>query len=305
NDNVIGSIIAGFDGHRGWIYYLAIDPDYQGQGFGRMLTHAAEKTLKKQGCPKVELMIRPENEKVKNVYLSWGYEIEDRLLMIKWLETPPDKQNASNDQSSSQNATMGETIPVTISYLEMTARPKGQLRPLPKLDRPVSLIKLTKCSVSFYRYLYNTIGERWLWWEKRVASDEVIHHVVTRETTDQYLLSVGGVPAGWIQLDDLGNFEDRGQTVEIGYFGLFPEFIGCGIGGYLLDFAILTAWDHKSNPQRIQVNTCTLDHPAALPNYQKAGFTPYMRETVLIPDPRKTGVIPAHVKLAQKPPAYP
>lgn len=299
NGQLIASVMVGFDGHRGWVYYLAVSPKHQGAGLGRQMMFAAESHLKKRGCPKLMLMIRPENTRVQSIYESWGYDLEDRSLMVKWLETPPVSPEAeaplpSNDQ-----------IPVVVSYLEMTAKPTSPMRPLPKQEAPVSLVKLQDCTVSFYRHLYNTIGEKWLWWEKRVAPDSVIEEIVTRPNTDQYLLSVGGIPAGWVQLDNLGNFEDRGQTMEIGYFGLFPDFIGRGLGPYLLDFAIRTAWAHESNPVRVQVNTCTLDHPSALPTYQKAGFTPYMRETEVITDPRITGVIPQHIELAQPLPPFP
>ncbi|WP_420547459.1 GNAT family acetyltransferase [Curvivirga sp.] len=296
NNKVIASVMLGFDGHRGWVYYLAVNPNHQGKGIGHQISIEAERVLKDKGCAKVMLMIRPENQRVKSIYESWGYHSEDRTLMVKWLKEPP--------ALPSENDTDNQ-IPVVISYLEMTERPKGSARPLPKQGVPVTLIKLHDCTVNFYRYLYNSIGEKWLWWEKRLSEDSEIEQIVTRETTDQYLLSVGGIPAGWVQLDNLGNHEDRGQTMEIGYFGLFPDFIGKGLGPYLLDFAVRTAWDHPSKPVRVQLNTCTLDHPSALPTYQKAGFSVYQRETQVITDPRTIGVIPKDIELAQPMPAFP
>lgn len=291
---IISSVIAGFDGHRGWVYYLAVHPTQQGQSYGRAMMRAAELFLLERNCPKIELMIRPENTTVQSIYEKMGYKVEDRTLMVRWLKEPP-QPPVDNEISDVQS----DQLPVMVTYLEMLKSPTGPALHLPSQGAPISLIKLKDCTVSFYRYLYESIGEKWLWWEKRVATNEIIHDVVSRETTDQYLLSVGGVPAGWVQIDDLGNFNGKGQTMEIGYLGLFPDFIGRGLGAYLLDFAIRTAWSHPSNPIRLQVNTCTLDHPSALSTYQKAGFIPYKRNLEMISDPRKSGIIPAHIELAQ------
>ncbi len=290
---IMASVLVGFDGHRGWIYYLAVSPEQQGAGYGRAMMRAAEIFLLKLDCPKVELMIRPENHRIREVYESCGYEFEDRTLMVRWLKKPQDLPIEEPTQA------IEDQLPVMITYLEMTSAPKSAPRPLPVQNSPVSLVKLKDCTVSFYRHLYNTIGEKWMWWEKRIATNEEIHSIVTRDTTDQYLLSVGGVPAGWAQLDNLGDFEGKGQTMEVGYFGLFPDFLGRGLGPYLLDFAIQTAWAHPSKPSRVQLNTCTLDHPSALPTYQKSGFSPYKQELEMITDPRKTGVIPNQIELAQ------
>jgi GNAT superfamily N-acetyltransferase len=65
----------------------------------------------------------------------------------------------------------------------------------------------------------------------------------------------------------------EGEYVELLYFGLFPKFIGKGFGKYLLDWSIYQAWSY--NPKWIQLNTCELDHPNALPTYRKLGFQDY------------------------------
>lgn len=73
-DGVVGSVMAGYDGHRGWIYYLASAPARRGEGIGRDLVEAAEEALLELGCPKVQLMVRPDNEEVLGFYDTLGYE---------------------------------------------------------------------------------------------------------------------------------------------------------------------------------------------------------------------------------------
>lgn len=71
---VVGSVMAGYDGHRGWLYYLAADPERQGEGIGRALVMAAEERLTAMGCPKIQLMVRPDNVGARGFYDSLGYE---------------------------------------------------------------------------------------------------------------------------------------------------------------------------------------------------------------------------------------
>ncbi len=83
---ILGSVMAGYDGHRGWIYYLAVHPDHRRQGLGRKLTEAAEAGLAKVGCPKVNLQVRSDNEAVASLYRSMGYLDEERLSFGKRLD---------------------------------------------------------------------------------------------------------------------------------------------------------------------------------------------------------------------------
>jgi ribosomal protein S18 acetylase RimI-like enzyme len=71
---VVGSVMAGYDGHRGWLYYLASDPVRRGQGIARQLVEEAERLLLDMGCPKVNLMVRPENGVAQGFYEALGYE---------------------------------------------------------------------------------------------------------------------------------------------------------------------------------------------------------------------------------------
>ena len=71
---LVGTVMAGYDGHRGWLYYLASAPARRGEGIGRRLVEAAEERLLELGCPKVQLMVRPENGGVHAFYGELGYE---------------------------------------------------------------------------------------------------------------------------------------------------------------------------------------------------------------------------------------
>ena len=80
---VIASVMTGHDGHRGWLYYLAVDPALQKHGLGRAMVAAAEKWLQDRGVPKVMLMVRPENDKVRAFYDALGYEEEPRVIFSR------------------------------------------------------------------------------------------------------------------------------------------------------------------------------------------------------------------------------
>ena len=87
NENrIIGTVMVGFDGHRGWIYYLAVAKEFQKMGFGKTLVFEAEKWLKVNNVPKVNLMIRSSNGGVKQFYESCDYKISDVITMEKWLK---------------------------------------------------------------------------------------------------------------------------------------------------------------------------------------------------------------------------
>ncbi len=82
-DQIVGTAMAGFDGHRGWVYYLGVDPEFQRQGIGTSLMKRVESRLMGLGCPKLNLQIRANNIEVQAFYESLGYYAEDRLSMGK------------------------------------------------------------------------------------------------------------------------------------------------------------------------------------------------------------------------------
>ena len=89
DDRIVASALAGHDGHRGWVYYVAVDPDQQGKDFGRAIMAAAEDWLRAQGLEKVMLMVRADNTKVRAFYDRLGYETQERVIYAKWLDGRP------------------------------------------------------------------------------------------------------------------------------------------------------------------------------------------------------------------------
>lgn len=173
--------------------------------------------------------------------------------------------------------TAGGKIESVITYLEMRERPTAP--PPPRPVEKIALLRAEQPTISFYRFLYDTVGDPWLWWERRVMDDETLGAIIRDPDVEIYVLYVGGVPAGFCELD----CREAG-AVELAYFGLMPEFIGRGLGRFFLRWAIDQAWLRE--PERVWVHTCTEDHPAALRMYQKEGFVPCGQETVVIDDPR-------------------
>lgn len=78
---IIASAMVGFDGHRGWVYYVAVDPQQQGMRLGEQIMHAAEEWLRQRGAEKLQLMIRGENHAVRSFYRRLGYATEDVTVM--------------------------------------------------------------------------------------------------------------------------------------------------------------------------------------------------------------------------------
>ena len=83
---IVASAMVGHDGHRGWVYYVAVDPDSQGKDFGRTIMAAAEDWLRQQGVAKVMLMVRADNTKVQAFYDKLGYDVQERVIYAKWLD---------------------------------------------------------------------------------------------------------------------------------------------------------------------------------------------------------------------------
>lgn len=88
-DALVATVMVGHDGHRGWFYYLAVDPASQGKGFGRAMTQAAEAWLVSRGIAKAQLMVRAENDRVRAFYEALGYGEQERVLFAKWLDGRP------------------------------------------------------------------------------------------------------------------------------------------------------------------------------------------------------------------------
>ena len=84
--HIVATAMVGHDGHRGWVYYVAANPDQQGKGFGRAIMKAAEDWLRQTGIAKMQLMVRPDNKKVQAFYESLDYDEQERIIYAKWLD---------------------------------------------------------------------------------------------------------------------------------------------------------------------------------------------------------------------------
>jgi GNAT superfamily N-acetyltransferase len=168
------------------------------------------------------------------------------------------------------------SIETLVTYLEMT-EPPGSAPLAPPRSGP-EVHRAMRPTLSFYRYLYDAIGKDWTWYERKLLDDTQLAAVIHHPGVEVNVLWVDGVPAGLAELDGRGR-----PDIELGYFGILPEFIGQGLGRWLVDWAIHHAW--RRGPRRFWVHTCDLDHPRALPLYQKAGFRVYDRQMTLATPP--------------------
>jgi ribosomal protein S18 acetylase RimI-like enzyme len=84
-DRLVGTALAGDDGHRGWVYYVAVDPARRRRGIGARLMKRVEEDLARRGCPKLNLQVRATNQEVIAFYERLGYDVEDRVSMRKRL----------------------------------------------------------------------------------------------------------------------------------------------------------------------------------------------------------------------------
>lgn len=286
SEEVVGSICCGHDGHRGWLYAVAVDPALRGTGLGRRLVREAEDWLDRQGILKIQLMVRETNHQALGFYAALGYAHTPRAVMARWLALPGDPPEGATLPPDIAVAAGRETrLQFTITYLEMMERTQvAQVHPPHRTK--VALMRAHQPTVSFYRFLYNGVGADYTWWYRREMSDEDLAAILQDDRVEVFVLYVEGVPAGYFELD-----RREEPVIDLAYFGLLPQFVGKGLGPYLLYQAVEQAWSYE--PERLTVNTNTMDHPKALPLYQKFGFRPYRQETVTIPDPRLSGTLPA------------
>jgi GNAT superfamily N-acetyltransferase len=162
---------------------------------------------------------------------------------------------------------------ITTWYLEITANDAIEL-----LNTPDSAFVVREAVVKNWRlnrFLYQLVGENWQWHDKLVWTTDDWKNYAERPELRTFVAYWHGSIAGYFELSL------KNQDVKIEYFGLSPDFIGKGFGGFILSEAIrlARAW----NPARLWVHTCSLDHPAALTNYQKRGFRLYKTENEAAP----------------------
>lgn len=161
-------------------------------------------------------------------------------------------------------------IAYTVTFLEMTARPERARLHAPMIAG-LSLLRAEKPPVHFFRYLYDAVGSAYEWTDLHAVADEEIATFTQDSAVALYVLYLKGWPAGFIMLD----YRTK-PVCDIAYFGMAPEAAGRGLGKWLLGAGVHMAWDEGVG--KMTVNTCTLDHPRALPLYQHWGFSPVRRE---------------------------
>lgn len=153
------------------------------------------------------------------------------------------------------------------THLEMLALPAMRV-PMP-LGPKLAVLRARDIPLSFYRYMYEQVGRQSHWLKHRLLDDAALSAIVHAETTEIRILYVDGCPAGFFELD----FSRMPGEAEILYFGLAPDYQGRGLARFLLSEAIFCAF--APVPERVVIETCTLDSPRALQLYQRAGFSPY------------------------------
>lgn len=179
-----------------------------------------------------------------------------------------------------------ESIPngelaAVVTYLEMRSPPDHQVP-----SSPLSLKRVDVPQPAHYRELFRRIGGPWLWFSRLVMDDAHLTSIIQHPKVElDAVVDEAGREVGILELDFREPYE-----CELSFIGLVPELAGKGHGRWLLAEAVKRAW--REGVDRVHVHTCSLDHPAALAAYRRAGFTPFKRAIEQFPDPRLLGILP-------------
>ena len=173
-------------------------------------------------------------------------------------------------------------LAAVVTFLEMRKRPAPDVPP-----SPLSLRRIERPGLDDYRNLFRRVGAPWLWFSRLIMDDDRLLSIIRDPGIELFaVMDESGADAGILELD-----YREGSQCELSFVGLVPELSGQGHGRWLLAEALRLAW--RDGIERVHVHTCTLDHPAALPAYIRAGFTPYKRAIERFPDPRLLGILPS------------
>jgi ribosomal protein S18 acetylase RimI-like enzyme len=172
-------------------------------------------------------------------------------------------------------------LAAVVTFLEMRASPKPEIP-----TSTLSLRAVEKPQPGDYRNLFRAVGSRWLWFSRLIMPDLELAAIIQHLKVELLVVEdAGGRLVGMLELD----FRGPGEC-ELSFVGMLPELAGRGHGRWLLSEAVSRSW--REGITRVHVHTCTLDHPAALSAYRRAGFVPYRRSIERFPDPRLIGVLP-------------
>jgi GNAT superfamily N-acetyltransferase len=171
-------------------------------------------------------------------------------------------------------------LAAVVTYLEMREPPA---QPAP--SSTLSLRRIERPRPDEYRALFRLVGARWLWFSRLIMDDGKLSALVRHPDVEVHVVTDGRRDVGMVELD----FRRPGEC-ELAFIGLVPELAGRGHGRWLLAESVRRAW--RDCVSRVHVHTCSLDHPAALAAYRRAGFTPYRRAIERFADPRLAGILP-------------
>ena len=172
-------------------------------------------------------------------------------------------------------------LAAVVTYLEMRAPPEHNV--------PASTLSMSRVDVpqpEHYRELFRRIGAPWLWFSRLLLDDAHLSAIIQHPKVElDSIHDEAGREVGMVELD----FREPNEC-ELSFIGLLPELSGKGNGRWLLAEAVRRAW--REGVDRVHVHTCSLDHPAALSAYRRAGFKPFKRAVERFPDPRLRGILP-------------
>jgi GNAT superfamily N-acetyltransferase len=175
-------------------------------------------------------------------------------------------------------------IAAVVTHLEMTERID-----LPRDPPGAWTLRRTETpELDWFRDLYRRVGEEWLWLSRLQIPDAELSAIIQSPLVEIYALVHDGRDQGILELD----FSIPGQC-ELVFFGVTAHLIGSGASRWLMNRALELAWSRPVS--RVWLHTCTFDHPAALPFYQRSGFRPFRRQVEIADDPRLDGAVPRDV----------
>jgi GNAT superfamily N-acetyltransferase len=180
----------------------------------------------------------------------------------------------------SYEAVADNELAAVVTYLEMLERPE--------VDLPQSTLRLRHVpspTANQYRALFRKVGSPWLWFSRLILADDELEAIVSDPGVQLFEVAAVEAVVGMLELD----FRQAGQC-ELAFVGLVRDLAGQGHGRWLLAEAVRRAW--RDDVTRVHVHTCSLDHPAALSAYRRAGFIPFKRSIERFPDPRLLGILP-------------
>ena len=172
-------------------------------------------------------------------------------------------------------------LAAVVTFLEMHDKPAVVVP-----SSPLTLRRIGKPDAAAYRELFRLVGAPWLWFSRLIMDDAALASIIQDPGVELFAVEdEQGRAAGMLELD----FREPDEC-ELSFIGLVPDLAGKGRGRWLLAEAVRRAW--RDDVKRVHVHTCSLDHPAALSAYRRAGFTAYRRAIERFPDPRLLGILP-------------